>query len=162
MFNDETKNQITKELVVERFKFIQEKQKYLDSVLHTNMTFVIKLLITLFGLVIAGISLYKNKPDFMSEDNLITILQLSSLLCCFICSIFLLMSFSNIVSWFGYRNDEVKLLDSIGGTFRREKPKKSNFLTWQETWFIFALLIIIISSLTVWIKSAVLISYLVK
>ncbi|EDM64883.1 hypothetical protein PE36_12302 [Moritella sp. PE36] len=162
MFNDETKNQITKELVIERFKFIQEKQKYLDSVLHTNMTFIVKLLVALFGLVITGISLYKNKPELMSEDSLMTILQLSSLLCCFICGIFLLMSFSNIVSWFGYRNDEVKLLDSIGGSFRRDKPKKRNFLTWQETWFILALLIITISSFTVWMKSAVVISYLLK
>lgn len=162
MFDDETKNQLTKELVVERYKFIQEKQKHLDSILHTNITFVVKLLVALFGLVIAGLSLYKNKPELVSQENFVVLVQLSSLLCCFVCVIFFLMTFSNIVSWFGYRNDEVQLLDSIGGSFRREAPKKSSFLTWQETWFIFALVILIVVNFTVWIKSTEIVLYLVK
>lgn len=154
MFDDETKNQLTKELVVERYKFIQEKQIFLDSMLHKNITFVVKLLVALFSLVIGGLSLYKNKPELLSQESFAVLVQLASLLCCFVSVIFLLMSLSNIVSWFGYRDDEVKLLNFIGGSFRRDAPKKRNFYTWQETWFIFSLIVLIVSSFAFFINSA--------
>ena len=88
MFDDEIKNQLTKELVVERYKFIQDKQKYLDTILHENIAFVVKLLITIFTLIIAGLSFIKQSPELLDQDSLILLFQLSFLLSGFICSFF--------------------------------------------------------------------------
>lgn len=162
MFNDEIKNQLTKELVVERYKFIQDKQKYLDTILHTNIAFFVKLLVTIFSLIIAGLSFFKQSPEVLDQDSLILLFQLSSLLCGFICSFFLLMTISNVIAWFGYRNDEVDLLESFNSNFKRDRPKKCSFLTWQESWFILALLIFIIVSFSGGMKSAEVITYLVN
>ena len=37
------------------------------------------------------------------------------------------MTFSNIIAWFGYRNDEVNLLESFNSNFKRDRPKKEVF-----------------------------------
>jgi hypothetical protein len=155
-------SELTAELVVERYKFIQEKQKHLDSMLHTNIGLVVKLLIALFGLAIAGLSLYKSKPDIVAPKDLVILFQLSSLFIGFVCSFFLLMTLSNIFAWFGYRRDEVELLAQFGGTFKRDMPKKRNFYTWQETGFITVLIIILLASYIAWIRSAEFIVYLTK
>lgn len=78
-------SELTAELVVERYKFIQEKQKHLDSMLHTNIGIVVKLLIALFSLAIAGLSLYKSKPEIVAPKDLVILFQLSSLLVGFVC-----------------------------------------------------------------------------
>jgi len=160
MFNDEMKNELTKEIVIERYKFIQDKQKYLDTVLHANISFVVKLLVALFSLLIAGISLFNKSPEIISQEQIVLVFQFSTILCGFVCMLFLLMTFSNIVAWFGYRNDEVKLLESFDSEFKRDKPQKRSFLSWQETWFIIALLVLIIASFTSWVKHAEIIAYL--
>lgn len=155
-------SELTAELVVERYKFIQEKQKHLDSMLHTNIGIVVKLLIALFSLAIAGLSLYKSKPEIVAQKDLVILFQLSSLLVGFVCGFFLLMTLSNIFAWFGYRRDEVELLDQFGGAFKRDMPKKRNFYTWQETGFIAALIMMLFASYTIWMRSAEFVLYLTK
>ncbi len=154
--------ELTKELVVERYKFIQDKQKHLDSMLHTNIGMVVKLLIALFSLAVAGLSLYKNTPEIVAQRDLVNLFQLSSLLTSFVSGFFLLMTISNIFAWFGYRRDEVELLDQFGGTFKRDMPQKSSFYTWQETGFIVALIIILFASYITWMRSAEFVHYLIQ
>ncbi|WP_318468054.1 hypothetical protein [Photobacterium leiognathi] len=159
-----TSNQIefTKELVIERYKFIQDKQKHLDSILHTNIGMIIKLLIALFGLAVTGLLLYKKTPEVISPKDLVILFQLSSLLTSFVSAFFLLMTISNIFAWFGYRKDEVNLLEQFGGSFRREMPQKRSFYTWQETGFIVTLIIILFACYITWARSAEFVHYLIQ
>ncbi|MFD2177871.1 hypothetical protein [Veronia pacifica] len=143
MFEEETKVQVTKEIVLERYKFIIEKQKYLDSLLHKNMDFYLKVITAIMGIFFSSASIYKNKPEIISLDSLTLMLELTSILTIFVSSVILLMTASIACSWFDYRKDEVKILDQVDGSYKREMPKKRNFWLWHESIFAFALSIII-------------------
>ena len=99
---------------------------------------------------------------YNNQNDLATLFQCSILLISFVCFIFLLMTISNIFAWFGYRQDEVQLLEKFGGAFKRRKPKKSSFYTWQESWFVLALIALLFSAYIGWMRSAEIILHLLK
>ncbi len=152
---------LTKELVVERYKFIQDKQKHLDSQMNSNVSLLVKIVVGTFSLVFAVFSTHLKQPDVISLPIATLVLKLSLIFIFAASSILLLITISNIFSWFGYRKDEVKLLNKFGGSFQRENPKLSNFLVWQETWFVFTLLLIIIIATFSWAERSFLISRLI-
>ncbi len=143
-------SELTKELVIERYKFIQQKQMHLDAALHANVTLLVKLLIAIFSLIFAIATYHLKEPDLVVQETVLILLKGASLLILFVSTFFLLVTISNIFSWLGYREDEVKLLNDFGGDFQRESPKLSNFFAWQEAWFSIALVLFILGALTVW------------
>ncbi|WP_146147119.1 hypothetical protein [Photobacterium kishitanii] len=153
---------LTKELIIERYKFIQDKQKHLDNALSSNVNLLVKLLISVFTLVFATFGMHLKQPEIVSIQVTSLVFTLSLILSLLVSTIFLLMTISNIFAWFGYRKDEVELLKQFGGVFQREKPKLSNLLSWQETWFICALTSIIIIAIVTWYHAPQLIDLLLK
>ncbi|HCG6065755.1 TPA: hypothetical protein NJ098_004411 [Vibrio parahaemolyticus] len=128
-------------LVVERYKYIQEKLKYLDSVLHTNISLFIKILSAITALATATIG-YHVPSTIPSTQYIALVLTGSALAVLAMTLTFLAMTISNLFAWFGYRYDETELLEKFGCGFTRAKPSFKSFLTWQETWFMLVLSIL--------------------
>lgn len=145
--------ELTNQLVIERYKFIQEKIHFLDKILHININLIVKILIGVFTFILSVFLIHIKQPALISQASVTLSLQFSSILISLTSLIFLLMTISNIFAWFDYRKDEVQLLEKFGGDFKRTEPKAKNFLMWQETWFSIALLIILISSILVYFFS---------
>ncbi|PSU66571.1 hypothetical protein C9J20_13665 [Photobacterium phosphoreum] len=143
-------SELTKELVIERYKFIQQKQMHLDAALHANITLLVKVLIGLFSVVFAIATYHLKEPESVTQETVLLLLEGASLLMLFVSIFFFLITISNIFSWLGYRNDEVELLNDFGGALQRQKPKLSNFLAWQETWFSISLVLFMLGAYTVW------------
>lgn len=146
-------SELTKELVIERYKFIQQKQMHLDTALHANITLLVKVLIGLFSVVFAIATYHLKEPELVTQETVLLLLEGASLLMLFVSVFFFLITISNIFSWLGYRKDEVELLNDFGGDLQRQKPKLSNFLAWQETWFCISLVLFMLGSYTVWQKA---------
>lgn len=150
---EESQTCLTSELVLERYKFIQDKQKHLDSMLHTNISVYVKLVIALFTLIIVGVFSFKTKPNSLTIEDVRLLLELSATMLMFVSGLFLLMTLSNLFAWFGYRQDEVKLLEKFGGDFQRELPKKRSFYSWQETGFLLALSLMFLLTYVAFVRS---------
>ncbi|HCG8450680.1 TPA: hypothetical protein NJ582_004439 [Vibrio parahaemolyticus] len=144
----------TRDLVIERYKFIQEKQKHLDSILSSNVSLLVKVFIGLFSLVFAVLGTYLKQPEVISLSLVTLVFKLSLILLLVVSVIIFLMTISNVIAWLGYRRDEVELLQKFGGDFQREEPKLSNMFAWQETWFLFALIVIIITAASLLLRSS--------
>lgn len=142
--------ELTNQLVVERYKFIQDKIKFLDNILHVNIGMIIKLFIGIFSFFYGVLLIHLKHPDFIPLQGVIISIKLSSALLFFSSIVFLLMTVSNIFSWIGYRKDEVILLQEFGGGFTRDYPKLRKFLTWQETWFLISLTLMTACSVLIW------------
>lgn len=142
--------ELTNQLVIERYKFIQDKIKSLDNILHINIGMVIKLFIGVSSFFYGVLLVHLKQPELISLQGVIISLKLSSALFFFTSIIFLLMTVSNVFSWIGYRKDEVILLQKFGGHFTRDYPKLKNFLTWQETWFLISLVLMVVCSVLIW------------
>ncbi|MGR5268661.1 hypothetical protein ACPV5R_12990 [Vibrio astriarenae] len=147
-------NELTKELVLERYRFIQSKQMHLDDALHANMTLLVKVLIGLLSVVFAVATYHLREPKLVTQDIVVLLLEGSSLLLLFVSVFFLLITISNIFSWLGYRKDEVELLDQFGGELQRKQPELSNCLSWQETWFCIFLLLLSLGAYVVFQRSS--------
>lgn len=50
-----------------------------------------------------------------------------------------------VLSWFDYRQDEVKLLDEVIGYQYRKPPKFKNWWRWYETYFVIFLILVMIA-----------------
>ncbi|HEQ1859040.1 TPA: hypothetical protein VEO38_002600 [Providencia alcalifaciens] len=135
---------LTEALIVERYKFIQKKQMYLDKALHTNIGVLIKILSGVFTLFFAIGAYYFKDTSIISSTNLLLLFKVVVGFSLILLLYFLLVTISNVVAWFNYRKDEVALLTRFGGDFQREEPKISNFLSWQETWFCILILVFIL------------------
>lgn len=142
-------SELTNQLVIERYKFIQDKMKYLDNVLHVNISFLVKIFVSVFTLLIGSFLMHIKQPEILPINSLVVLTFFASILVFITSIIFLLMSISNIISWFGYRHDEVELLKAFGGSFQRNEPSLKKLFTWQESWIVFFLfLICILTSLS--------------
>lgn len=154
--------ELTNQLVLERYKFIQDKIKFLDNVLHINMNLVIKILIGIFTVILSIFLIHLKQPDLVSPQAIIIALQFSSALVALTTFVFLLMTIANVLSWIDYRKEEVELLEKFGGEFIRKPADKKKFLSWQETWFSFALLFILIVSIVGWVCGSTLVQLILS
>lgn len=146
--------ELTNQLVVERYKFIQEKIHFLDKMLHTNISLIVKIIIGIFTVILSIFLINLKQPTLIHLDTITLSLKISSILIGLISLIFLLMTISNILAWFDYRRDEVELLEQFGKEFKRTVPKAKNFFMWQETWFAITLLVLLISTIFIYIFSS--------
>lgn len=139
--------ELTTQLVVERYKFIQDKIKFLDNMMHIHIGMTIKFFVGIFSFFYGVVLIHIKQPELISHEAVIISIKFASSLIFFTSVLFFLMTVSNILSWLGYRRDEVALLQKFGGAFKRECPNAKNFLTWQESWYLISLAFIIICSI---------------
>jgi len=145
-------SELERQLVIERYKFIQDKIKHLDNVLHSNISDFIKILMAILTLVSGAFVLHVKEVTMISEQGLLILIRFSSGAIVFVSASYLLMTIANLFSWIDYRKDEVKLLMQFGGSLQRNNPRIKSFLAWQETWFMIALIGIIFFSVMVWLN----------
>lgn len=136
-------------IAVERYKFIQEKIKKLDSQFEQSLNTMLKTIIALVAFGVA-VLLAKLEGKIQSESIVLLAIQTIGLLLS-ISSIFhLLTNLAVMFSWWDYRKEEVELLNQVGCNLNRSKPviciKK--VLRWHETYLL--LLLFLLALLGVW------------
>lgn len=141
-------------LIFERYKHLNARQAHLDSLISGNFVTTIKVTTALCTFFFVSMSFIFKETD-VNDSNLVTLmLQFCAITGGVFYLLMSLQTFANILAWFGYRNDEVKLLDLADTKLRRESPKAGNFLTWQETWFLVGTVVLTLSSYVLWVRAA--------
>lgn len=133
--NNDLKNQ----MAVERYKFILEKIKFLDTTYNTNFNHVSKIITAVIGFMITVLMVGIEKKFGI---NTVTIaMELSTLLVGGTAFFFSLLSISSLFSWFDYRKEEVKLHQQLNINIGREEPEWKGLIRWHETHLITLLLL---------------------
>ena len=136
-------------IAVERYKFILEKIKYLDSLHHAHFNFVYKIIISLASFVIAVAFLgIEGKVEIRT---VIFSIKSPGLVMTSICLFFLAMSRAILSSWRDYRIEEVELLRSIDTKVERSMPSNGFSWRWNEVQFMLLLLVLSLVGLGLYI-----------
>lgn len=143
-------------IAVERYKFILDKIKYLDSLHQTHFAVIYKLLTALITFVVvvvfAGIE-EKIKPNTVEFS-----IRASGLILVFTCMFFLAMSRAILSSWQDYRKEEVNLLSKIDTKVERDLPSEKISWRWNEVQFMVLLCFLWLLGLLVAIFPEIIIS----
>lgn len=126
--------ELTNQIAVERYKFILEKIKFLDSQYNGYLNLFIKLLTAMLSLILSSALIAKKgeiEPIWLSY-----ILELCSLFVVLICTILIKLTSVTINSWREYRHDEVALLLKLNVDINRSSPSVGKEKHWNETAFI--------------------------
>ncbi|HIF9409440.1 TPA: hypothetical protein ACX6R8_001292 [Photobacterium damselae] len=148
-------NQLSLEenLIFERYKHLIARQTHLDSLVSSNVATAIKVTTALCTLFFVAISFLFKEMDKPDVRHLTLLIQFCSVTGGIFYLLISLQTLANIFAWFGYRKDEVELLELANTILKRDKPTPRNFLTWQETWFLFVTLILTFISWVVWFRA---------
>ncbi|WP_423807894.1 hypothetical protein OUO06_17655 [Photobacterium damselae] len=148
-------NQLSLEenLIFERYKHLIARQTHLDSLVSSNVATAIKVTTALCTLFFVAISFLFKEMDKPDVRHLTLLIQFCSVTGGIFYLLISLQTLANIFAWFGYRKDEVELLELANTILKRDKPTPRNFLTWQETWFLFVTLILTFISWIVWFRA---------
>lgn len=127
---------------LEHYKFILQEIHSLNENVHKYLTLYQTLVTTIVG---AGILVFVNWKNLgisavLAKAGVEILVGLLIIISIFII-IQILMS---ILSWLDYRDEEVKLLDDVIKKGYRSPSKLSNFWRWSETYFILAIIIIVV------------------
>lgn len=133
----------SKDFKLERYKFILQQIHTLNENLYRYLTLFQALATAIVGGGVAVLVSWQNLKVSV-EVARTGIRGLLGLLV--ILTLFLIINvIIGILSWFDYRQDEVKLLDEVIGNQYRKAPKLRNFWRWYETYFVIFLILVIIA-----------------
>jgi ABC-type dipeptide/oligopeptide/nickel transport system permease subunit len=136
----------TNDYKLERYKFILQQLNSLNEGTHKYISLFQTLATAVLGVGIAIFAAWKE----LKIDAATARLGIEAVLGLFtILSVFVTLSiFANAISWFDYRNEEVRLLNAEIGEGFRESPNWKNIWRWNETYFVFLL---VVFTFVVWI-----------
>lgn len=148
-------NQFTLEesLIFERYKYLNAQQKHLNSLVSTNISTTIKVTTALCSVFLVTLSFFLKETKQLDENYLTLLVEFCAVTGFVFYAMISLQTIANIAAWYGYRNDEVKVLDLADTKFKRDKPDLCNFLTWQETWFLLVTLVLTVLSYSLWLRA---------
>jgi len=136
----EEQKSLQEQIAVEHYKFLLIKIQHLDEALYKNISFSSKFIMGVFSFIITVIMAVKAKT--IPLETLPIAIKSASYLTIFICITFILITFSIILSWRDYRQEEVALLNKLTIDIGRKLPTYKNLYRWTETWFLLALIFI--------------------
>lgn len=141
----------TPEIVVERFKYIQDQIKILNE----NTYKILGIYQTLTTAVVtAAIALFVGFPKLTIEVDVARAGLTALLLLATAIAVFtILLLAAGILSWFDYRQEEVELLNTYFYSGFRKSPSWKNFFRWYETWIAVA---IVVLTILMWVAYRVL------
>lgn len=127
---------------LEYYKYILQQLQFLNENTHKYLT----LFQTLATAVIGGGVLIFISWRQVNIDAGTAKVGISGLLWLFIIlGVFVVFSIiSNVLSWYDYRHEEVKLLKKEVGTEFRKAPKWGNMYRWNETYLLIFIVVVII------------------
>ncbi|WP_157532728.1 hypothetical protein [Moritella dasanensis] len=126
-------------MTVERYKFILEKIKYLDTQFNVNLSNLKKISIALIGVIISSIAALKDNKISLELTEFT--IEVSSLILVFSCIFFIIMTDAIKKSWVDYRFDEVNLLNKVSCDLGRKYPSGKWKLHWSETHFLLGVML---------------------
>ena len=116
---------------IERYRFVLSELTRLSENTHRHTRYLLTVFPTVSSAIIALKFGEKGLDIRMASKIAGVILVMFSVV-----SFFVIISvISDIASWFDYRNEEVKLINMMGGDFRKA-PKIKNLWRWYETYLI--------------------------
>ncbi|MDD9177240.1 MULTISPECIES: hypothetical protein [Aliivibrio] len=125
-------------IAVERYKFILEKIKYLDSLHQIHFAVIYKVLTALISFII--IVIFSGIEEKIKPATVEFSVQAAGMILIFTCLFFFAMSCAILSSWRDYRIEEVDFLSTIDTKVERKLPSSDISWRWNEIQFI-ALLI---------------------
>nr|PMJ91943.1 hypothetical protein BCU13_22875 [Vibrio lentus] len=131
-------------IAVERYKFIQEKIKFLDNQQQANFTTLLKVIIALSTFVIA--SLIAGTECKISNETVSFAISSAGVALIITCIYLLGLSVAILFSWIDYRKEEVDLLNKVNCDLNRSDPsiKFRKLVRWNEFHFMVLLVILTI------------------
>jgi len=138
---------------LEYYKYILQQLQFLNENTHKYLT----LFQTLATAVVGGGVLIFISWRQVNIDAGTAKVGINGLLWLFIIlGVFVVFSIiSNVLSWYDYRHEEVKLLKKEVGTEFRKAPKWRNLYRWNETYLLIFIIVVIIA-VVVFVKGQVL------
>lgn len=135
-------------IAVERYKFILDKIKYLDTRHQDHFNTVLKILMALITFVVAVIM-----AGIEEKISLIAVefsISAAGVMLAFTSFFFLFMSIAVSMSWYNYRDEEVELLNKIKCDLNRDMPELTfkTVMRWNETHLM--ILLTILSIIGIW------------
>ncbi|HCG7129691.1 TPA: hypothetical protein NJ327_002432 [Vibrio parahaemolyticus] len=122
------------QIIVERYKYILEKIKFLDGNIYQNFNLSIKLITSLIAVLTASV-ISVSEGKISDVTFLLSIKFIFSILVFF--SIYMLFtSISITLSWYDYRREEISLLNKVNCDINRSSPKLRSFFRWSETYYV--------------------------
>ncbi|WP_273049153.1 hypothetical protein [Pseudoalteromonas sp.] len=138
---DLTKNNI----YVERYKYILEKIKFLDTLMHKNFALYAKFTLAIgTALSTCFVLFIEKKIESATSVVILKSLFFTELLASLL---FFAITIAIIRAWFNYRDDEFFFLNKIECDLDRKPPTLEGMLKWSETYFLITTIIIALTSL---------------
>jgi hypothetical protein len=135
-----------KDFKLERYKYILQQIHTLNENLYRYLALFQTLATAIVGGGVAVLVSWQNLK-VSAEVARVGIRGLLGLL--IILTLFLIINvIIGVLSWFDYRQDEVKLLDEVIGSQYRKLPKAGNWWRWYETYFVIFLILVMIAVYT--------------
>lgn len=147
-------------LAVERYKFIQDKIKFLDNQQHSNFTTLLKVIIALSTFIIA--SLIAGSECKISNETVSFAISSAGVALTITCVYLLGLSIAVLFSWIDYRKEEVELLNKVNCDLNRSDPdiKPCKLIRWNEFHFMVLLVLLTIFGIVTFIYPNYLMSIL--
>lgn len=132
-------------IYTERYKYIIEKIKFLDTLMHKNLSLYFQFTLA----ICAGLSasIVMRIEDKASFETVKFILEFLFLLQAVASLFIIIMTVAIVRSWFNYRDDEIDFLNKIKCDLNREKPNLEGLFRWSETYLVIISIVIGLASL---------------
>jgi hypothetical protein len=135
-------DQVSSEFKLERYKYILQEIRSLNENVHRYLA-LYQTLAT--AIVAGGIGIFVSWKSLKIDVEIARAAIQGSLVLFILLTFFVIFStIANIISWFDYRKEEVKLLDKIVKPNFREPPSLRNFWRWSETYILLFMIAIVI------------------
>lgn len=147
-------------IAVERYKFIQDKIKFLDNQQQSNFTTLLKVIIALSTFIIA--SLIAGSECKISNETVSFAISSAGVALTITCVYLLGLSFAILFSWIDYRKEEVELLNKVNCDLNRSEPNIEirKLVRWNEFHFMILLILLTITGIITFIYPNYLMSIL--
>lgn len=144
-------------IAVERYKFILEKIKYLDTLHQSHISFIYKAVTALVSFMV--LVLFTGLENKIEHGTVLFAIRFIGLSLVFICVVFLAMSKAVINSWIDYRLEEVELISQVDTVITRNPPTSKFKWRWNEAQFMILLLLIALIGLFVFLYPGLIVEF---
>lgn len=152
--SEEAKNDI----YLERYKYILEKIKFLDTLMHKNFALFTKFTLAICTALSTSVVMFIEKK--IESETSVLILKSIFIIELLASILFFAITIAVIKAWFNYRDDEVLFLNKIKCDLDRKPPTLEGALKWSETYFLLTTIVVALVSLFGFVNAELLLNCL--
>jgi hypothetical protein len=143
MLDNEDKADRGHDFKLKRYEFILQEIRALNENIHKYLTLFQTLITAIVG---GGVALFVSWKELkinveIARVGIQGLLGLMIILTLFVVILIVI----GMISWFDYRQDEMKLINEVIGSKYRQPPRLGNLWRWHETWLVLFLISVMIT-----------------